>query len=132
MDHGDDQAEAVHPAVRGLKTVCRCNNIKFRTIERALREGATGLSQVAARTTATAGQCGGTCTPEVLQMIADYKMRQGPAASHPAKKGPLASAGSANPAAVSRASAGTEPQMDGQPDTSGDNVRSTEWWVRKK
>ena len=66
MDCPDD----VHPAVRGLKTVCRCNNIKYRTIERAIREGAWTLSQVAARTTATTGHCGGSCTPDILEMIA--------------------------------------------------------------
>src|SRR5207253_5458276 len=58
MDSEDEQ----HPAIRGLKTVCRCNNIKYRTIERAIREGAHTLTQVAARTTATMGECGGTCT----------------------------------------------------------------------
>ena len=66
-----DDHESLHPAVRGLKTVCRCNNIKYRTIERAIREGAHTLSQVAARTTATTGECGGSCTPEVQQMIAE-------------------------------------------------------------
>jgi NAD(P)H-nitrite reductase large subunit len=64
-----DEQEPLHPALRGLKTVCRCNNIKYRTIERAIREGAHTLSQVATRTTATLGQCGGTCTPDVQQMI---------------------------------------------------------------
>jgi len=67
----DDDSENVHPAVRGLKTVCRCNNIKYRTIERAIREGAYTLSQVAARTTATTGHCGGSCTPDVQQMLAE-------------------------------------------------------------
>ena len=66
----DDQ-ESQHPAIRGLKTVCRCNNIKYRTIERAIREGAHTLTQVATRTTATLGQCGGTCTPDVQKMIED-------------------------------------------------------------
>ena len=66
----DDQ-EPLHPAIRGLKTVCRCNNIKYRTIERAIREGAHTLSQVAARTTATTGECGGSCTPDVQQMLAE-------------------------------------------------------------
>ena len=59
MDGSDEQ----HPAIRGLKTVCRCNNIKYRTIERAIREGAWTLSQVAARTTATTGHCGGELHP---------------------------------------------------------------------
>src|SRR5687767_3105404 len=66
---GMDDQEPLHPALRGLKTVCRCNNIKYRTIERAIREGAHTLSQVATRTSATLGQCGGTCTPDVQQMI---------------------------------------------------------------
>ena len=65
----DDSNESLHPAVRGLKTVCRCNNIKYRTIERAIREGAHTLNQVASRTTATTGQCGGSCTPDVQKMI---------------------------------------------------------------
>ena len=69
MDEHDD--ESLHPAIRGLKTVCRCNNIKYRTIERAIREGARTLSQIAARTTATTGHCGGSCTPDVQQMLAD-------------------------------------------------------------
>src|SRR3954447_12755905 len=66
-----DDSETMHPAVRGLKTVCRCNNIKYRTIERAIREGACTLSQVAARTTATTGHCGGSCTPDVQEMLAE-------------------------------------------------------------
>ena len=64
-----DENESLHPAIRGLKTVCRCNNIKYRTIERAIREGAHTLTQVANRTTATLGQCGGTCTPDVQAML---------------------------------------------------------------
>jgi NAD(P)H-nitrite reductase large subunit len=66
-----DENESLHPAIRGLKTICRCNNIKYKTIERAIREGAHTLSQVAARTTATTGQCGGTCTPDVQALIAE-------------------------------------------------------------
>lgn len=66
-----DTEESLHPAIRGLKTVCRCNNIKYRTIEKAIREGAWTLAQVASRTTATTGQCGGSCTPDVQKMIAE-------------------------------------------------------------
>ncbi|MBV8517462.1 MAG: (2Fe-2S)-binding protein [Acidobacteria bacterium] len=64
-----DEQEPLHPAIRGLKTVCRCNNIKYRTIERAIREGAHTLTQVANRTTATMGECGGSCTPDVQAML---------------------------------------------------------------
>jgi NAD(P)H-nitrite reductase large subunit len=66
MESGD---EPLHPAIRGLKTVCRCNNIKYRTIERAIREGARTINQVATRTTATTGHCGGSCTPDVQEML---------------------------------------------------------------
>ncbi|HET8799238.1 MAG TPA: (2Fe-2S)-binding protein [Thermoanaerobaculia bacterium] len=85
-----DENESLHPAIRGLKTICRCNNIKYKTIERAIREGAHTLSQVAARTTATTGQCGGTCTPEVLAMIAELAPKY-------ATEGPLASTPAPNP-----------------------------------
>jgi NAD(P)H-nitrite reductase large subunit len=64
-----DEQEPLHPAIRGLKTVCRCNNIKYRTIARAIREGAHTLTQVANRTTATMGECGGSCTPDVQAML---------------------------------------------------------------
>ena len=72
-------SEPLHPAIRGLKAVCRCNNIKFRTIERVIREGAVTVSQVATRTTATTGHCGGGCTPDILAMIEEF---------HGAKKTP--------------------------------------------
>jgi NAD(P)H-nitrite reductase large subunit len=68
MTENDEQ---MHPAVRGLKTVCRCNNIKYRTIARAIREGAHTLTQIATRTTATTGHCGGSCTPDVQEMLTD-------------------------------------------------------------
>ena len=78
METNDDQE--LHPAIRGLKTVCRCNNIKYRTIERAIREGAHTLTQVATRTTATTGHCGGSCTPDVQEMLAELApQRQLPA-----------------------------------------------------
>jgi NAD(P)H-nitrite reductase large subunit len=64
-----DDTNPVHPAIRGLKTVCRCNNIKYRTIEKAIREGAHTMAQIASRTTATTGHCGGSCTPDVQQML---------------------------------------------------------------
>lgn len=67
-----DGSEPQHPAIRGLKTVCRCNNIKYRTIERAIREGACTLTKIAARTTATTGHCGGSCTADVLTMLAEH------------------------------------------------------------
>ena len=73
-----------HPAIRGLKTVCRCNNIKYRTIERAIREGAHTLTQVANRTTATTGHCGGSCTPDVQQMLSELAPKHATMAPPPA------------------------------------------------
>ena len=67
----NESGEPVHPALRGLRTVCRCNNVKFRTIERAIRDGAHTLTQLATRTSATLGQCGGTCTPDVQKILAE-------------------------------------------------------------
>ena len=78
----DGTEEPLHPVIRGLKTVCRCNNIKYRTIERAIREGAHTLHQIAARTSATTGHCGGSCTPDVLEMLAEHAPK--PAAVAPA------------------------------------------------
>lgn len=97
-----DEDESLHPAIRGLKTVCRCNNIKYRTIERAIREGAHTLTQVATRTTATLGQCGGSCTPDVQKMIDELAPKYATAAAPKP-------AGTLQPAADPNA-----------------------WWVRKK
>ena len=77
----ENESESLHPAIRGLKTICRCNNIKYKTIERAIREGAHTLTQVATRTTATLGQCGGSCTPEVQALIAELAPKYATAAA---------------------------------------------------
>lgn len=76
-----DSSESQHPVIRGLKTVCRCNNIKYKTIERAIREGAWTLTQVATRTTATTGHCGGSCTPDVQEMLEEHKPKHVDAAA---------------------------------------------------
>ncbi len=76
----DSDSDALHPAIRGLKTVCRCNNIKYRTIERAIREGACTLTKIAARTTATTGHCGGSCTVDVLAMLEEHAPKTAEAA----------------------------------------------------
>jgi len=86
----DDSSEALHPAIQALKTVCRCNNIKYRTIERAIREGAHTMTQIANRTTATMGECGGSCTPDVQQMLDDLAPKYATAPAPP--KAPAANA----------------------------------------
>ena len=99
---GMDEDDSVHLAVRGLRTICRCNNIKYRTIERAIREGAHTLTQVATRTSATMGECGGTCTPEVQKLIAELAPKYATAALPPSP---------------------SKPAPAGQADA---------WWLRKK
>lgn len=65
----EEDLDKLHPAIRALKAVCRCNNVKYKTIEKAIAGGARTINEVAARTSATTGYCGGTCTPEVQKMI---------------------------------------------------------------
>jgi NAD(P)H-nitrite reductase large subunit len=79
-----EDSPSLHPAVRGLKTVCRCNNIKYRTLERVIREGACTLAEIAKRTGATTGYCGGTCTPDILAMLAEHGKPAAPVCTSPA------------------------------------------------
>jgi NAD(P)H-nitrite reductase large subunit len=65
----DENLDALHPAIRALRVICRCNNVKYKTIEKAVLGGARTINDVAARTSATTGYCGGTCTPKVQKMI---------------------------------------------------------------
>jgi NAD(P)H-nitrite reductase large subunit len=69
MDDDRNHLDELHPAIRGLKTVCRCMNIKYRTIEKAISAGAVTVGEVARRTGATTGHCGGSCTPVIQKMI---------------------------------------------------------------
>ena len=64
-----DELEQLHPAIRGIRVVCRCNNIRYKTIERAVEEGAVTIAAVAKATRATTGHCGGSCTPKVQALI---------------------------------------------------------------
>lgn len=64
-----EDLEQLHPAVRGLRVVCRCNNIRYKTIERAIEEGAVTVAAVSRATRATTGHCGGSCTPKIQAMI---------------------------------------------------------------
>jgi len=97
-----DDFPSLHPAIRGLKTVCRCNNIKYRTLERAIRDGAQTIDEVAKRTGATTGHCGGTCTPDILAMIAEI------------------------------AGASWKPAPHEQPQPCASSAAADAWWVRKK
>jgi NAD(P)H-nitrite reductase large subunit len=83
-----DESPSLHPAVRGLKTVCRCNNIKYRTLERVIRDGAHSIAEIAKRTGATTGYCGGTCTPDILAMIAEISGAPAPCIAQPSAPAP--------------------------------------------
>lgn len=74
-----DDVHSVHPAVQALKTICRCNNVKYKTLERAINAGASTIREIAAKTTATTGYCGGTCTPDVQRMIDELRAPAKPA-----------------------------------------------------
>jgi len=87
MAESESESDELHPVIRGLKTVCRCNNIKYRTIERAIRAGACTLGKIAAKTTATTGHCGGSCTVDVLAMLDEHAPQE---AEAPAEKTPAA------------------------------------------
>jgi bacterioferritin-associated ferredoxin len=102
-----EDSPSLHPAVRGLKTVCRCNNIKYRTLERAIRDGAHTIAEIAKRTSATTGYCGGTCTPDILAMIGELTG---------APAGCIPQPGASN--------------ADAWPPASG--ASGADWWVRKK
>ena len=85
MEQDDREGlKELHPAIRGLKTVCRCNNVKYKTLERVVREGAKTIVQVAAETTATTGYCGGSCTPYIQEMISEIHGTPAPAKPAPA------------------------------------------------
>lgn len=111
-----DESDSLHPALRGLKTVCRCNNVKYKTLERAIREGAWTLTQIATRTTATMGHCGGSCTPEVQEMLAQLAPKHASLPARPPTGG-----------AVRPVAGGTR-----QPETQAPPVDPNAWWVKKK
>ena len=86
-DDDRDGLKTLHPAIRGLKTVCRCNNVKYKTLERVIREGAKTVAQVASKTTATTGYCGGSCTPYIQEMISEIHGTPAPAPKTAAEDG---------------------------------------------
>ena len=53
-----------------------------------IREGAHTLTQVANRTTATMGECGGSCTPEVQALIEELEPKYATAAPSAASNKP--------------------------------------------
>lgn len=56
---------------RAQGIVCVCNLVSRDTICAAIARGCKTLDRVSAATTAGAGQCGGTCRPEIAELIAE-------------------------------------------------------------
>jgi NAD(P)H-nitrite reductase large subunit len=61
--------------------VCLCNKISKSKIDAAMKRGCTSLQKIAAATTAGAGQCGGSCQPQIA-MISDHYLNTGEALSN--------------------------------------------------
>jgi NAD(P)H-nitrite reductase large subunit len=55
------------------KFICQCNQIPRDVIEAAIVRGCKSVQKVAIATTAGAGQCGGTCQPEIQKIIDELK-----------------------------------------------------------
>ena len=49
--------------------ICQCNQVPKSEIEAAVQRGCKTLQKVAIATTAGAGQCGGSCQPEIKKII---------------------------------------------------------------
>jgi NAD(P)H-nitrite reductase large subunit len=54
--------------------ICQCNKISRETIEAAVARGCKTVQKVAIATTAGAGQCGGTCQPEIRKIISQLEL----------------------------------------------------------
>lgn len=52
-------------------TVCVCNQVSRDEILAAVKRGCRTLDRVSAATTAGAGQCGGTCRPEIARIVSE-------------------------------------------------------------
>lgn len=52
-------------------TVCVCNQVSREDILTAVKRGCRTVDRVSAATTAGAGQCGGTCRPEIARLVTE-------------------------------------------------------------
>ena len=66
-----------HARERKPSIVCICNQISRETIVAAIKRGCRTTSMVGNATTAGAGQCGGTCRPEIEKLIAEETKNKG-------------------------------------------------------
>ena len=52
--------------------ICRCNKVSQSTIENLIVQGITDLNEIADKTSAGIGPCGGSCRRVILYMINYY------------------------------------------------------------
>ena len=64
------------------KFICQCNQIPLDVIEAAIIRGCKSVQKVAIATTAGAGQCGGTCQPEIQKIVDRLAAHPPPAANN--------------------------------------------------
>ncbi|MSQ82550.1 MAG: hypothetical protein EXR77_06485 [Myxococcales bacterium] len=53
--------------------ICCCNAVPLSEIERAIGQGACTLAQLFDATFAGCGPCGGSCQPELVQILARHR-----------------------------------------------------------
>jgi len=57
--------------IRDIQIVCKCKGVKYKTIKKAIKEGATTIEKVKAKTRANTG-CGKQCTRKIKDMITEH------------------------------------------------------------
>ena len=62
----------VNEIKRDIATVCKCKAVRYKTIRKAIEEGADTLVKVRQKTRANTG-CGYACTQKILEMIELHK-----------------------------------------------------------
>ncbi len=55
--------------------VCLCNQVPESAIVAAMDSGATSLAQLFDQTFAGCGPCGGSCQPQLIAMLEEYRRR---------------------------------------------------------
>ncbi len=55
--------------------ICMCNEVPKSAIDAAMRNGATTLAEIFDQTFAGCGPCGGSCQPELVQLLSDHLRR---------------------------------------------------------
>lgn len=56
--------------------VCCCNEVRASAIRQAMEQGAGTLAGIFDATWAGCGPCGGSCQPELVEMLRDHLARQ--------------------------------------------------------